>query len=589
MTQTTSEYPCDYDGYLLLERIGAGGMSEVDLACRTVKDASYVRFVVIKRMIGEHVHDGSFVRMFHDEARITAELHHENIAQVYDFGKAVNPHTGKDEYFLAIEYVPGPDLRVIQRRAIAAGVRIPVRFSLSVVYDVLSALEYAHTRKSALGKPMQIVHRDVNPRNVMLSVGGEVKLIDFGVALAADRLERTTGRGLKGKWAYMSPEQIQGNVLLDGRSDLFAVGLILHELIELRSPFAGLNEVQIMHRVLNEDIEELAGLGRCSAKGPIQQIHRRALARDRDKRYPTAQAMRGDVLAAAEDLGGLMGHDERAAYLRKVAPNVIEEISQRLRQYRQGLPQSTGPRRMADPGPHTEEFSVAGNVTLAKWSGLSDGGPGRRQKWYQVAAAGVLTLLLGAWALIIWPAREAQPVAAPDASQIVAPVTISPGEALVPFTELPETRPAGAVQREVAAPLRRPTRAPETVVRPNVGRVKALPEPIVASQVGAESVEPAADEEDLESTTVGETPVEPVAMGLLQVVSDPKAAQVFVDGVLVGQTPLLNCPVAAGSRVVRLVDNQGRFFEQTLTISPRQVSAVRHVFGGDGSSSGRRR
>ncbi|MCA9492659.1 MAG: serine/threonine protein kinase, partial [Myxococcales bacterium] len=194
-------YPRPYADYVLLERLGSGGMSEVDLARKVVDQDSFVRFAVIKRIKADRAADASFVRMFRDEARITSELHHEKIGTVYDFGKV------GDEYYLALEYVAGIDVRYLINVLRERGQRVPVRVALKVVVDVLDALEYAHTKRDTFGKRMGIVHRDVNPRNVMISIRGEVKLIDFGVAKADNRAEHTVGHSLKGKFAYMAPEQ----------------------------------------------------------------------------------------------------------------------------------------------------------------------------------------------------------------------------------------------------------------------------------------------------------------------------------------------------------------------------------------------
>ncbi|MCA9687930.1 MAG: serine/threonine protein kinase, partial [Myxococcales bacterium] len=169
------------------------------------------------------------------------ELQHENIAQVYDFGQV------SEDYFLAMEYVPGMNLRRVQRVLASRGQVPPFRVTLRILADVLAALEYAHTRVDTYGRPMRLVHRDVNPRNVMLSVRGEVKLIDFGVAKSDTKTDQTVGRSMKGKFAYMAPEQVEAKVRVDGRSDIFAVGLVLHELIEGRSPYAGMSEAQIIN------------------------------------------------------------------------------------------------------------------------------------------------------------------------------------------------------------------------------------------------------------------------------------------------------------------------------------------------------
>ena len=206
-------------------------MSAVDLARRSLDDAGYVRFLVIKR-IHNHLSDqDGFVRMFQDEARISAELQHENIAQVYDFGRI------GDEWYLAMEYVPGVDLYGLVKSLRAQQRPLPLRIALRVLADILAALDYAHTRVDTYGRRMNIVHRDVNPRNVMLSTRGEVKLIARRRE-ADNRAQETGVHTIKGKFAYMAPEQLDG-LRVDGRADLFAVGIMLHELVSRRHPGAG--------------------------------------------------------------------------------------------------------------------------------------------------------------------------------------------------------------------------------------------------------------------------------------------------------------------------------------------------------------
>ncbi|MFH1467686.1 MAG: protein kinase, partial [Pseudomonadota bacterium] len=326
-------YPRPYGHYVLLEPIGAGGMSEVDLAHRGMDDASFVRFVAIKRVARSNLADEGYVRMFMDEARINSELHHGNIVQVFDFGKQVDPALGREEYFMVMEYVPGLDLRALQRAAHARNELLPLRFSLAVLSEVLCGLQYAHTKADTIGRAMNLVHRDINPRNVMVSVTGEVKVIDFGVALAEDRLEKTQGRSLKGKFAYMSPEQIEGNVALDGRTDLYAVGLMLHELVEGKGPFHGLTELQIMHRIVMGQVPELQAVGSFPRPDLLRRVHARALARDRDRRYPDATTFKRDIDALADLLGGPATQDERAAPVHSLAPTEVDGIGSRLRLY----------------------------------------------------------------------------------------------------------------------------------------------------------------------------------------------------------------------------------------------------------------
>ncbi|MEQ1571168.1 MAG: serine/threonine-protein kinase, partial [Myxococcota bacterium] len=281
-THPSRGYPRPYAQYVLLERLGIGGMSEVDLARKVVDDGSFVRFLVVKRIKASHAEDPSFVRMFKDEARITSELHHANIGALYDFGKV------DDEYYLALEFVPGLDARKLINTLRERAQRVPVRIALKIVAEVLDALDHAHNKTDTFGRRMGIVHRDVNPRNVMLSVRGEVKLIDFGVAKATDRLEVTGTDQVKGKFMYMAPEQLTG-AEIDHRCDIYAAGLLLNELLSGVPPFAGLNQVQVAHRLMSGEHPELAPVGELPDDSGLRRAHDRALASNADDRYPTAR------------------------------------------------------------------------------------------------------------------------------------------------------------------------------------------------------------------------------------------------------------------------------------------------------------
>ena len=329
------QYPSTYGRYTLLESIGQGGMSAIDLAQISVTNAQYLRFVVIKRMQAKFTEQENFVLMFKDEARINAELQHNKIAQVYDFGQF------GDEYFIAMEYIPGVDLRVLQRELAKQAKGIPIRITLRILSDVCEALYYAHTRLDTYGRPMNVVHRDVNPRNIMISIRGEVKLIDFGVAKADNRLDETVGHTIKGKFAYMSPEQIEGGKV-DGRADLFAVALTLHELVDGRRPFAGLNEVQIMHRVLSGNIPPLLGPKDHPQPELVQAIHECGLATEAKDRYPSAGHMQEAIDHAAKACGGLATDAELAAFLRSIMPEETQAIAHRLDRYRKEITQPNG-------------------------------------------------------------------------------------------------------------------------------------------------------------------------------------------------------------------------------------------------------
>ncbi len=324
---SVSVHPRRYGDYVLLESLGHGGMSEVDLARRSVDRAGFVRFLVIKRILPKNTTDPTFLRMFVDEARINAELQHENIAQVYDFGER------HGEWYLAMEYVPGVDLRRIQKKVAASGDGnglLPPRIALRILHDVLAALHYAHNRVDTYGQPMRIVHRDVNPRNIMVSIRGEVKLIDFGVAKADTRHDQTTGQTIKGKFAYMAPEQIESPKPVDGRADLFAVGLLLQELLTGTHPFRNLTEIQIIHRLMAARIDPMGDPPGYPDLALVHEVRNRAMAPNPDERYPDARQFQDDLVRLAAPLGGLASRSEVAGFFRRVDPDGANQISARL-------------------------------------------------------------------------------------------------------------------------------------------------------------------------------------------------------------------------------------------------------------------
>ena len=569
-------YPRQYGKYVLLEPIGAGGMSEVDLAHRGVDDTSFVRFVAIKRVAQSNVADESYVRMFMDEARINAELHHGNVVGVYDFGKQVDPVTGREEFFMVMEYVPGLDLRALQRAAHAMGHRLPLRFCFSVLHDVLQGLQYAHTKADTLGRPMNLVHRDINPRNIMVSMRGEVKVIDFGVALAEDRLEKTQGRSLKGKFAYMSPEQIEGNVTLDGRTDLYAVGLMLHELVAGVGPFHGLTELQIMHRIVMGQIADLQVPPEFPDGDVLQGLHRRALARDRDQRFPDARAFRKAIERVADVVGGLATQQERAALVGSLAPQQVEGIATRLQGYHESsMELSRSVSRVAAPPPPSRADATQGTLGGAQVTSELGGEtqelpkdqieppppqPRKRRMWplllLAALLAGVLFMVLGGGAVMLLrpdPVRTETSGTSladlvgmgPDVeieARDVDPMVLEPAQ-LDPEPTAPKT--PGSTRKSPPAAASAGDQGSAGVVDPgpssagSSGSDQAAAEPTTAPdpEIEKELVEPEPETVAVVEPDPEPTPPQDGPKGQLLVNSTPRSLAVSVDGVSVGSTP----------------------------------------------------
>src|SRR4051812_49193813 len=200
--------------YHVVSKIAHGGMAEIFLALQK-GEQGFQKPVVLKRILPALAEDPKFVRMLVDEAHIAATLNHSNLVQVLDLGRA------GDEYFLVLEFVDGWSLEQVRRRSVKAKVKLPLPLALHIASALCRGLAYVHTRKRD-GRPLGIVHRDVSPQNVLISREGEVKLADFGIAKAIGRREKSVTGVIKGKFAYMSPEQSIGSEL-DARSDLFSV------------------------------------------------------------------------------------------------------------------------------------------------------------------------------------------------------------------------------------------------------------------------------------------------------------------------------------------------------------------------------
>jgi hypothetical protein len=238
--------PFPFGKYFLLDRINVGGMAEVWKA-KTYGVEGFEKIVAIKRILPSIAEDEEFISMFIDEAKIAVQLSHASIAQVYDLGKI------EDSFFIAMEYVAGKDLRAIFDRMRKRHEILPFPLTCHIVGRLCEGLDYAHRRLDGNGHELSIVHRDVSPQNVLISFEGEVKLIDFGIAKAANKVSRTRAGVLKGKFGYMSPEQVRG-LPVDRRSDVFALGILLYELLTGERLFFTDSDFTTLEKVRTVDI-----------------------------------------------------------------------------------------------------------------------------------------------------------------------------------------------------------------------------------------------------------------------------------------------------------------------------------------------
>ncbi|NPC84471.1 serine/threonine protein kinase, partial [Pyxidicoccus fallax] len=307
-----------YGSYQLLKRLATGGMAQIYLARRQGPEASD-RLLVVKRILPHLTENDDFIKMFLDEARIAARLNHANVVQIFDLGAQ------DDSFFIAMEYIHGEDVRKLVKQAEALGQSLPVPLVCRILIGACAGLDYAHKRTDpATGRPLGIVHRDVSPQNILVTFEGGVKVVDFGIAKAADQATVTRSGVLKGKYAYMSPEQAAGQ-RVDCRADIFALGVVLYEL---------LTGARLFKRPT--DIQTLSAVSECKVVPPSQVSSRvppdldaivmRALARDAAERYQEAAQLQQALEAwlATHRLPGSTAH--LAAFMKELfAERLAEE------------------------------------------------------------------------------------------------------------------------------------------------------------------------------------------------------------------------------------------------------------------------
>lgn len=284
------QLPSQFGRYTLTERLAIGGMAEVFKA-KIQSSHGFEKTIVIKRILPHLAADKTFVSMFIDEAKLTAQLTHPKIVQLLDFGDV------NGQFFIALEFVDGFDALALLRGCAGKRLRMPMHLAIFLIMEVLDALDYAHNARDMEGRPMRIVHRDISPSNIFIFRRGDVKLGDFGIAHAQERESKTQAGTLKGKYGYMSPEQVVG-APLDGRSDLFAMGIVFAEMLMGRRLFTAKNDLDVLLMVRDGKLERLEKY--CSDLPPeLDAILRKSLAKGLADRYQSAAEFRdalGDFL-----------------------------------------------------------------------------------------------------------------------------------------------------------------------------------------------------------------------------------------------------------------------------------------------------
>ena len=562
-----------YGTYELLGRIAFGGMAEIFLA-RELGAEGTRRMTVIKRVLPHVAEDQTFVEMFRDEARLAMQLNHPHICHVYTFGEA------EGTYYLAMEWVNGKPLSKIIKRAREHG-GLPIPIALRIIAQVAEALDYAHRANGANGEPLGIVHRDVSPQNVMVSYDGVVKLLDFGIAKATSHSTRTEAGVIKGKFAYMSPQQCVGE-LIDSRADIFALGICLFEALAGRNPFRRKTEFETMTKIVGDPTPDLIER-REDVTEALASVVEKALMKQPERRYQTA----GDLQLALEQqlaTGGVLVNAARVGdYVKAIFPEDVRDgpsLDTRI-----GKAPSVPPSQESGPIDEARRPSPPGSTELdavAMPSHISIAPPPQSGTSPIVWVLSILLLLTGlavAGGVVAWtffaPDGATDPVAVAEPPPTTPAVPTPPPSVEPPVTEPPavasgsvflESDPPGASirfdDRDVAG---------ETPVE--IGMVEPGVHQVVLTLDGHETWEGnvvvvAGRRATLTGDLTRERRAPRVAggpPGQLSLNTRPWS-KVYLGRRLIGTTPIGRAEVPSGNVRLRLVDRDGAEHRRSVRV-----------------------
>ncbi|WP_409014813.1 protein kinase domain-containing protein [Archangium sp.] len=558
--------------YQLVSKLAQGGMAEVFLA-KVAGPRGFEKTLVLKRILPHLAEDSQFVEMFFTEARVAAQLNHPHIVQIFDFGQS------EGSYYLAMEFIDGPDLRTLLARATQAGLSLPPAFCAKLVSAACEALAFAHDFvEPDTGRHLELIHRDISPDNLLLSRQGALKVVDFGIAKATNQSHKTKTGLIKGKLAYMPVEQLQGQHV-DRRADVYALGVVLYELLTGKYPFEATTDVGIMQAVLFEPRVPAASR-RPELPQALSDILDKALAKEREQRYPDCISFQADLERFILSTGQSMGARELAQWVERLCPKTVGPATA-------GGMEKTYVRKESSPGtdrtyvreessPGTERTYVreepeagveptllspsksrALAVPAAKAPGrgktahvaetelLSQAPRTRGSLTGLGVAVGALVLLAAGGGVLLFrggpPTAEPQPV--PTSVQATQPLAVQ-------STDSRQAPPVEEKAPEVARPP--PEASPPEATSPEPSAVAPARHPPAQKQ-----------------KTLLEFRVYPHAI-------------VWLDGAALGQTPLASVEVAPGSHTVRLVNHQlGKEHSQTIKVKAGRTHLFKHTFLAD--------
>ena len=346
--------PIPFGKYYLLERVNIGGMAEIFKA-KAFGVEGFERLLAVKKILASIAEDKSFINMFIDEAKIAGQLNHPNIAQIFDLGKV------DESYFIALEYISGKDLKTIFERSRRLGEKVSIPRVCYLIMKTCEGLGHAHHKKDANGSDLNIVHRDVSPQNILTSYEGECKIIDFGIAKAQGKTSQTQVGILKGKFSYMSPEQVRG-LHIDRRSDIFSLGIVLYEMLTLERLFLGESDFDTLEKIRKVEMSP-PSLYNPHIPKELEDIVLKALAKSPEDRYQTCYELADALEQFMRNQGYYYTNKDLGAYMKESFNADIEFEAKKFEYY-----------RSLNLQPPVDEAAPAARVKeLAPMAGLSWG------------------------------------------------------------------------------------------------------------------------------------------------------------------------------------------------------------------------
>ncbi len=475
----------------------------------------FEKTLVLKRILPHLAEDPQFVEMFLGEATLAAQLEHPNVVQIFDFGEA------DGAYYLAMEYIDGPNLRTLSKRARTVGVALPPVCCARIIASACEGLAFAHDfADPKTGEPLGLIHRDISPDNILLSRQGAVKVVDFGIAKAINQTHKTQTGLLKGKIAYMSPEQLQARPF-DRRVDVYALGIVLYELLTGQKPFEATTDVSMLKAIVSEPLVPAVSR-RPDLPPALGNILAKALSKEPGQRYPDCRTFQADLEHFILSTGESVGAYQLSRLVARVSGDKAGQVA---------------------PPPLVSSSGLAATLSDAE----APVAPRRRTGWWGALAG--LVLLAGAGAFPLFHDSGSGPGGPPP------PAMTMPA---------PQRAPTSPTTSSTIPARRKQPDTPPTVI-PRHAEVQPPSPPKATRSLAAKEQEspPPLDSTDVEKGTV-EFRVRPYAT-------------VFLDGRQLGRTPLAPAEVEAGEHTVRLINRElGKDVARTIEVRAGQSVIFKH-------------